>query len=72
MRMNSKQFDELLRREFDVLVIVTPPDDELHALVERIHVDVAAGYEFLAAVIEARFAVIRSGLNMTREVLDNV
>lgn len=56
---------------FDVILVVQPPDDEAHRAAVVRQQQVADAFEFLAAVIDARFAVIRAGLDMTRKVIND-
>jgi hypothetical protein len=44
-------------------------DDTVRDLAAWHRRDLAAGFEFLGAVVEARFDRIRAGLAMTREVV---
>lgn len=72
MRVTSKQLEQLTRPELDafaVLLVVEP--DDLALAAQRIADDVEHGFEYLHAVLDARFAVIRAGLAMTREVISD-
>lgn len=56
---------------FDTILVIVPPDDALSRDVERFLHDLDDRFDFLNAVIAARFAVIRASLQMTREVIAN-
>ena len=46
-------------------------DDDVAARAAFDRRNIGAGFNFLAAVIDARFATLRSALRMTREVIND-